>query len=170
MSGSVAVGVGSEHQVPGPGPGPDCHCPPPESHVWWPSCSPPGRSWQSWPLRERWPGGKSQPPQLWSRGKRARTHERGTQAPGGLDVPLRPLHNQEFDMTSPSMHGLRPAWSGGVVVYYINVACVGDSFAGGATNLLPERSNSYEVFFFFLPPPPLLLGVFPASPARQQPP
>lgn len=60
--GSVAVGVGSEHQVPGPGP--DCHCPPLESHAWWLSCSPQGRSWQSWPLRERWPGGKSQPPQL----------------------------------------------------------------------------------------------------------
>lgn len=60
--GSVAVGVGSEHQEPGPAP--DCHCPPPESHAWWPSCSPRGRSWQSWPLRERWPGGKSQPPQL----------------------------------------------------------------------------------------------------------
>lgn len=89
--GSGAKGVGFEHQVPGPGP--DCHCPPPESHAWWPSCSPQGRSWQSWPLRGRWPVGKSQPPQLWSRGKRARTRERGTQAPGDLDVPLRPLHN-----------------------------------------------------------------------------
>lgn len=77
---------------PGPGPGPDCRCPPLESHAWWPSCSPRGRSWQSWPLRERWPGGKSQPPQLRSGGKRGRTRARGTQA-GDLGVPLRPLHN-----------------------------------------------------------------------------
>lgn len=33
-------------------------------------------------------------------------------------------------MTSPSIHGLRPALNDGVVVYYINVAYIGDSFAG----------------------------------------
>lgn len=86
----MATVAGSEHRVPGPG----SHCPPPESHAWWPSCSPQGRSWQSWPFRECCPGVKSQPPQLLSRGKRAQRHERGTQA-GGLGVLLRPLHKLE---------------------------------------------------------------------------
>lgn len=149
MSGSAAAGAGSEHQVPGPGPGlgpgpgpgPDCRCPPLESHAWWPSCSPRGRSWQSWPLRERWPGGKSQPPQLRSGGKRGRTRARGTQA-GDLGVPLRPLHNQEFDMTSPSIHGIRSSLERRCRLilhktWHISVTVSQD------TNLLLERSNSY---------------------------
>lgn len=52
-------------------------------------------------FREHWPGGKSQEapqqPQRQSRGRRAAAaaRERGTEPPGDLDGPLRPLHNLE---------------------------------------------------------------------------
>lgn len=36
-------------------------------------------------------------------------------------------------MTSPSIHGLCPALNDGIVVYYINVAYIGDSFAENKT-------------------------------------
>lgn len=44
--GSVAAGAGSDSERRAPGL-PGCRCPQQESHVWWPSCSLRGRSWQS---------------------------------------------------------------------------------------------------------------------------
>lgn len=60
-------------------------------------------------------------------------------------------------MTSSSIHGLRPALNVGLVVYYINAAYISDSFVG------PETCYQKDLIPTFFP---LLLGVFPASPAR----